>query len=43
MNKNKPSSGTELVPDFQEGLLKFSDSLIASTSSENGQVCIWET
>ena len=31
------------LASFEEGLLKFSDSLIASTSSENGQVCIWET
>ena len=29
--------------DFSETLLRFSDSLIASTSSQSGQVCVWET
>ena len=39
---NGAAAGAE-VADFSEGLLKFSDSLIASSSSENGQVCVWET
>jgi len=29
--------------DFETSLLKFSDSLMASTSSENGQIYVWET
>jgi len=36
-------NGVAGLADFEEGLLKFSNSLMASTSSENGEVCIWET
>ena len=41
MQKSRTSVEDEL--NFQEGLLKFSDSLIASTSAECDQVCVWET
>jgi hypothetical protein len=36
-------TGEAGIADFEEGLLKFSNSLMASTSSESGEVCIWET
>ena len=28
---------------FESEMLKFSDSLIISSSSESGQICVWET
>jgi hypothetical protein len=31
-----------IVPNFQEGALKFSDSLIASTSDKCDTIFIWE-
>ena len=39
--QSRAEAGEE--PDFAEGLLKFSDSLIASTSCTCDQICVWES
>lgn len=36
------ASGQDPLPSFQSGLLKFSDSLIVSTSATSDQISIWE-
>ena len=47
MQDSKESNGMAAaersVAEFEASLLKFSDSLIASTSSENGELVVWET
>lgn len=47
MQKSKPKEsvlGAEnsIIPSFEDSLLKFTDSLIASTSAESDQILIWE-
>ena len=42
-DNNGAAAAERGVAEFEASLLKFSDSLIASTSSENGEVVVWET
>ena len=41
--KESVSADNSVLPAFEDSLLKFSNSLIASTSAENDQILLWES